>query len=52
MTALSVAVGTASMLAVIGLGLTGHSEAATAAGVIGGAAFATGGISVTVNVRR
>ncbi|MDT9692745.1 hypothetical protein Q5762_31355 [Streptomyces sp. P9(2023)] len=46
------ATGVVSVIAVVVLGLTGHSEAATAAGVIGGAAFAFGGITVTVNIRR
>ncbi|MGW2181227.1 hypothetical protein ACWCXX_24640 [Streptomyces sp. NPDC001732] len=49
---MTAAAGLAAMLAVVGLGLTGHGEAATAAGVIGGAAFAAGGITVTVNIRR
>ncbi|MFF8619114.1 hypothetical protein [Streptomyces sp. NPDC015350] len=49
---MTVTTGLAAVFAVVGLGLAGHAEAATAAGVIGGAAFAAGGISVTVNIRR
>ncbi|MET7759267.1 hypothetical protein ABZT27_31905 [Streptomyces sp. NPDC005389] len=44
--------GLLSIGSVIALGLTGRPEAVTAAGMIGGAAFAAGGITVTVNIRR
>lgn len=47
----SAATGLGAVIAVVVLGLTGHTEAATAAGVIGGGALA-GGVSVTVNIRR
>ncbi|WP_189554954.1 hypothetical protein [Streptomyces lavendofoliae] len=44
--------GMAAITAVVILGLTGHPEAAAAAGAIGAAAVAVGGITVTVNIRR
>ncbi|MER6481588.1 hypothetical protein [Streptomyces filamentosus] len=44
--------GLVSLAAVVSLGFAGHSEAATAAGLIGAAAWTAGGVSVTVNVRR
>ncbi|WP_457493397.1 hypothetical protein [Streptomyces sp. P5_D11] len=48
----TIAVGLTSIAAVVFLGLTGHTAAATAAGAIGGAVFTASGISVTVNIRR
>jgi hypothetical protein len=41
-----------SIAAVTALTLTGHPQEAAAAGLIGGAVSATGGIRVTVIVRR
>ncbi|MEU6688107.1 hypothetical protein [Streptomyces sp. NPDC046832] len=48
---LTAVTGLVSVIAVVILALTGHSEAALAVGVIGGAAGAAGGIRVTVNIR-
>ncbi|MFC9398088.1 hypothetical protein ACFTWS_33770 [Streptomyces sp. NPDC057027] len=47
-----VIVGFVALVAVVVLTLTGHSEAAGPAAAIGAAAFAAGGISVTVSIRR
>lgn len=44
--------GLLSIAAVTALALTGHPEEAAAAGLIGGAVSVTGGIRVTVIVRR
>ncbi|WP_432040443.1 hypothetical protein [Streptomyces cucumeris] len=40
------------VVAVVILGLTGHTEAAVAVGVIGGGLGAATGIQITVNIRR
>ncbi|MFI8966935.1 hypothetical protein ACIGO8_33045 [Streptomyces sp. NPDC053493] len=48
----SVGTGIAAAVAVVALGLSGHPETAAAVGAIGGAAFAAGGVTVTVNVRK
>ncbi|MFF8415216.1 hypothetical protein [Streptomyces omiyaensis] len=52
LTAVTVGAGVLATVSVVALGLLGHSEAATAAGVAGAAAFAAGGITVTVNFRK
>lgn len=44
--------GLVALVAVAALGFTGHPEAATAAGMIGAAAWAAGGLSITVTLRR
>ncbi|MGW5779135.1 hypothetical protein [Streptomyces sp. NPDC003863] len=47
-----VIIGFVALVAVIVLAPTGHSEAAGPAATIGAAAFAAGGISVTVSISR
>jgi hypothetical protein len=49
---LAVTAGVLSVPAVVVLALTGHSEQATAVGIIGDAMATVGGIQVTVNIRR
>ncbi|MFJ2575082.1 hypothetical protein ACIOYT_32290 [Streptomyces halstedii] len=49
---ISAVTGLSAVIAATCLGVTGHPEAAQAVGVIGGAALATGGVTVTVNVKR
>ncbi|AXK36499.1 hypothetical protein DVA86_31915 [Streptomyces armeniacus] len=44
--------GLVSIVAVVVLALTGHTEAAAAVAVIGGAVSAAGGVQVTVNIRQ
>ncbi|MFI0990534.1 hypothetical protein [Streptomyces exfoliatus] len=47
-----VIVGFVALVTVVVLALTGHSEATGQASTIGVAALASGGISITVNIRR